>query len=73
MYARAFSLSYGLGESCGNVFVRRSAQKNRAVAALNSVELITTLLLRLLGLRLRIANRVVSLLTTQLDDKALAG
>jgi hypothetical protein len=44
MYARAFSLSYGLGESCGNVFVRRSAQKNRAVAALNSVELITTLL-----------------------------
>ena len=55
--------------------MRRSAQKNRAVAALNSVELITTLLscTGSLALRLRIANGVVSLLTTQLDDKALAG
>ena len=65
---------YGLGESCGERFREEVRTENRAVAALNSVELITTLPLhRLLGLRLRIANGVVSLLTTQLDDKALAG
>jgi hypothetical protein len=47
------------------------------VAALNNVELITALLscnrqLALVGLQLRIINGVVSLLTTEVNNKALA-
>jgi chromosome segregation and condensation protein ScpB len=49
----------------------------RAVASLNSVELITALIscnrqLGLVGLQLRILNGVVSLLTTEVHNKALA-
>jgi chromosome segregation and condensation protein ScpB len=49
----------------------------RAVAALSNVELITALLscnrkLALVGLQLRITNGVVSLLTTEVNNKALA-
>jgi chromosome segregation and condensation protein ScpB len=48
----------------------------RAVAALNNVELITALIscnrqLGLVGLQLRILNGVVSLLTTEVQNKAL--
>jgi chromosome segregation and condensation protein ScpB len=51
--------------------------KLRAVAALSNVELITALLscnrqLALVGLQLRISNGVVSLLTTEVNNKALA-
>jgi hypothetical protein len=47
------------------------------VAALNNVELITALIscnrqLGLVGLQLRILNGVVSLLTTRVENKALA-
>jgi hypothetical protein len=49
----------------------------RAVAALNNVELITALLssnsrLAIVGLQLRIINGVVSLITTEVGNKALA-
>jgi chromosome segregation and condensation protein ScpB len=49
----------------------------RAVAVLSSVELITALLscnrqLSLVGLQLRIINGVVSLLTTEISNRALA-
>jgi segregation and condensation protein B len=49
----------------------------RAVAALSNVELITALLscnrqLAIVGLQLRIINGVVSLLTTEVHNKALA-
>jgi len=49
----------------------------RAVAALNNVELITALIsfncqLALVGLQLRILNGAVSLLTTRVENKALA-
>jgi segregation and condensation protein B len=49
----------------------------RAVASLNNVELITALLscsrqLAPIGLQLRIVNGVVSLLTSQVENKALA-
>jgi hypothetical protein len=49
----------------------------RAVAALSNVELITALLscnrqLALVGLQLRIINGVVSLLTTEVHNRALA-
>jgi chromosome segregation and condensation protein ScpB len=48
----------------------------RAVAALSNVELITALLscnrqVALVGLQLRITNGVVSLLTTEVSNKAL--
>ena len=49
----------------------------RAVAALSNVQLITALLscnrqLALVGLQLRIINGVVSLLTTEVNNKTLA-
>ena len=51
------------------------SEKLRAVAALNNVELITALIscnrqLGLVGLQLRILNGVVSLLTTEVHNKA---
>ena len=56
---------------------RQESAQLRTVAALSNVELITALLscnrqLALLGLQLRIINGVVSLLTTEVHNRALA-
>ena len=59
------------------IFRQEVRAELRAVAALNNVELITALIsfnwpLALVGLQLRILNGVVSLLTTEVHNKALA-
>ncbi|HEY5705736.1 MAG TPA: SMC-Scp complex subunit ScpB [Terrimicrobiaceae bacterium] len=62
----------------GTSFFRQEVRAElRAVAALNNVELITALIsfnwqLALVGRQLRILNGVVSLLTTEVHNKALA-
>jgi chromosome segregation and condensation protein ScpB len=68
----------GLREKLREFFRQEVRAELRAVAALNSVELITALIsfnwqLALVGLQLRILNGVVSLLTTEVHNKALAG
>ena len=67
----------GLREKLREFFRQEVRAELRAVAALNNVELITALLscnrqLALVGLQLRIINGVVSLLTTEVHNKALA-
>jgi chromosome segregation and condensation protein ScpB len=67
----------GLREKLREFFRQEIRAELRAVAALNNVELITALIsfncqLGLVGLQLRILNRVVSLLTTRVENKALA-
>jgi hypothetical protein len=59
------------------ILPRRGEGRNARVAALSNVELITALLscnrqLAIVGLQLRIINGVVSLLTTEVNNKALA-
>jgi chromosome segregation and condensation protein ScpB len=67
----------GLREKLREFFRQDVRSEARAVAALNNVELITALIsfncqLALVGLQLRILNGVVSLLTTRVENKALA-
>jgi chromosome segregation and condensation protein ScpB len=67
----------GLREKLREFFRQEVRAELRAVAALNNVELITALIsfnwqLAFVGLQLRILNGVVSLLTTRLENKALA-
>jgi chromosome segregation and condensation protein ScpB len=67
----------GLREKLRQFFREEVPAEVRAVAALSNVELITALLscnrqLALVGLQLRIINGVVSLLTTEVNNKALA-
>jgi segregation and condensation protein B len=67
----------GLREKLREFFREEVRAEMRAVAALSNVELITALLscnrqLALVGLQLRIINGVVSLLTTEIHNKALA-
>jgi chromosome segregation and condensation protein ScpB len=67
----------GLRERLREFYREEVRAEMRAVAALSSVELITALLscnrqLALVGLQLRIINGVVSLLTTEVNNKALA-
>ena len=67
----------GLREKLREFFRQEVRAELRAVAALSNVELITALLscnrqLALVGLRLRIINGVVSLLTTEVHNRALA-
>ena len=67
----------GLREKLREFFREEVRAESRAVAALSSIELITALLscnrqLALVGLQLRITNGVVSLLTTEVNNKALA-
>jgi chromosome segregation and condensation protein ScpB len=67
----------GLREKLREFFRQEVRAELRAVAALNNVELITALIsfnwqLGLVGLQLRILNGVVSLLTTEVHNKALA-
>ena len=66
----------GLREKLREFFREEVRAELRAVAALSNVELITALLscnrqLGLVGLQLRIINGVVSLLTTEVHNKAL--
>src|SRR4029077_18525587 len=67
----------GLREKLREFFRQEVRAELRAVAALSNVELITALLscnrrLALVGLQLRIIKGVVSLLTTEVHNKALA-
>jgi chromosome segregation and condensation protein ScpB len=67
----------GLREKLREFFRQEVRAEMRAVAALSNVELITALLscnrqLALVGLQLRIINGVVSLLTTEVNNKTLA-
>ena len=67
----------GLREKLREFFRQEVRPELRAVAALNNVELITALIsfncqLGLVGLQLRILNGVVSLLTSRVENKALA-
>ena len=67
----------GLREKLREFFRQEVRAELRAVAALNNVELITALIsfnwqLAFVGLQLRILNGVVSLLTTRVENKALA-
>ena len=67
----------GLREKLREFFRQEVRAEMRAVAALSNVELITALLscnrqLALVGLQLRIINGVVSLLTTEVHNRALA-
>jgi len=67
----------GLREKLREFYREEVRSELRAVAALSNVELITALLscnwqLALVGLQLRIINGVVSLLTTEVHNKALA-
>jgi hypothetical protein len=67
----------GLREKLREFFRQEVRAELRAVAALSNVELITALLscnwqLTLVGLQLRIINGVVSLLTTEVHNGALA-
>jgi chromosome segregation and condensation protein ScpB len=67
----------GLREKLREFFREEVRAELRAVAALSNVELITALIssnrqLALVGLQLRISNGVVSLLTTEVHNKALA-
>jgi chromosome segregation and condensation protein ScpB len=67
----------GLREKLREFFRQEVRAELRAVAALNNVELITALIsfnwqLALVGLQLRILNGVVSLLNTEVHNKALA-
>ena len=67
----------GLREKLREFFREEVRAELRAVAALNNVELISALLssnrqLALVGLQLRIINGVVSLITTEVRNKALA-
>jgi chromosome segregation and condensation protein ScpB len=67
----------GLREKLREFFREEVRSELRAVAALSNVELITALLscnwqLALVGLQLRIINGVVSLLTIEVHNKALA-
>ena len=67
----------GLREKLREFYRQEVRAELRAVAALNNVELITALIsfnwqLALVGLQLRILNGVVSLLTTRVENKALA-
>ena len=67
----------GLREKLREFFRQEVRAELRAVAALSNVELITELLscnrqLSLVGLQLRIMNGVVSLLTTEVRNRALA-
>ena len=67
----------GLREKLREFFRQEVRAELRAVAALSNVELITALLscnrqLALVGLQLRIINGVVSLLTTEVHNRALA-
>ena len=66
----------GLREKLREFYREEVRRELRAVAALNYVELITALIscnrqLGLVGLQLRILNGVVSLLTTEVQNKAL--
>jgi len=67
----------GLREKLREFYREEVRAETRAVAALNNVELITALLacnrqLALVGLQLRIIDGVVSLLTAEVHNKALA-
>ena len=67
----------GLREKLREFFREEIRAELRALAALNNVELITALLssnrqLALVGLQLRVINGVVSLITTEAHNKALA-
>jgi chromosome segregation and condensation protein ScpB len=67
----------GLREKLREFFRQEVRAELRAVAALNNVELITALIsfnwqLAFVGLQLRILNGVVSLLTSRVENKALA-
>jgi chromosome segregation and condensation protein ScpB len=67
----------GLREKLREFYREEVRAEMRAVAALSNVELITALLscnrqLGVVGLQLRIINGVVSLLTTEIHNKALA-
>jgi chromosome segregation and condensation protein ScpB len=67
----------GLREKLREFFREEVRAEMRAVAALSNVDLLTALLscnrqLALVGLQLRIINGVVSLLTTEVNNKALA-
>ena len=67
----------GLREKLREFFRQEVRAEMRAVAALSNVELITALLscnrqLALVGLQLRIINGVVSLLTTEVRNRAMA-
>ena len=67
----------GLREKLREFFRQEVRPELRAVGALNNVELITALIsfncqLGLVGLQLRILNGVVSLLTSRVENKALA-
>jgi len=67
----------GLREKLREFFREEVRAESRAIAALGNVELITALLscnrqLALVGLQLRITNGVVSLLTTEVNNNALA-
>ena len=67
----------GLREKLREFFRQEVRPELRAVAALNNVELITALIsfnrqLAVVGLQLRILNGVVSLLTSRVENKALA-
>jgi Ca2+/H+ antiporter len=67
----------GLREKLREFFRQEARAELRAVAALNNVELITALIssnrqLGLVGLQLRILNGVVSILTTEVHNTALA-
>ena len=67
----------GLREKLREFFRQEVRPEQRAVAALTNVELITALIsfnlqLALVGLQLRILNGVVSLLTSRVENKALA-
>jgi chromosome segregation and condensation protein ScpB len=67
----------GLREKLREFFRHEVRTEARAVAALSNVELVTALLscnrqLALVGLQLRIINGVVSLLTTDVQNKVLA-
>jgi chromosome segregation and condensation protein ScpB len=67
----------GLREKLREFFRQEARAELRAVAALNNVELFTALIsfnrqFALVGLQLRILNGVASLLTTRVENKALA-
>ena len=69
--------SFNLREKLREFYRQEVRAELRAVASLNNVELITALIscnrqLGLVGLQLRILNGVVSLLTTEVHNKALA-
>jgi chromosome segregation and condensation protein ScpB len=73
---RSFTVD-GLREKLREFFREEVRAEMRAVAALSNVELITALLscnrqLALVGLQLRVINGVVSLLTTEVRNRALA-